>query len=127
MADLILVFAFRPVAAKHAFTKHEKTESVLLLQTVGSRVSRQDESRYPILAEYRAIHDGSIDINTFLHVDPVSILGCVPDMAYHAAKLIHKEGSLDSLAMLTAVTVQTALALGMKVSSLAAERCVKCL
>ena len=97
------------------FASNSKLWVSLLLQTVGSRVSLQDESRHPILAEYRAIHNGSTDINTFLHVDPLSILSCVPDMAYHAAKLIHKEGSLDSLAMLTAVTLQTALALGMKV------------
>ena len=68
-----------------------------------------------MLAEYRAIHSGSKDIEGFLHVEPLSILKCVPDMTYHAAKLIHKEGSLDSLAMLTSVTIQTALSLGLTV------------
>ena len=81
------------------------------LQTVGSRLSIADSSRHPILAEYRAILSGSKDIEGYLNVDPVSILKCVPDTTYHAAKLLHKDGSLDSLAMLTAVTVQAALAL----------------
>ena len=81
------------------------------LQTVGSRLSISESSRYPILAEYRAILSGSKDIEGYLNVDPVSILKCVPDTTYHAAKLLHKDGSLDSLAMLTAVTVQAALAL----------------
>ena len=88
----------------------------VVLQTVGSRLSIADSSRYPILAEYRAIHSGSKDIEGFLNVDPVSILKCVPDTTYHAAKLIHKDGSFDSLAMLTAVTVQAALVLGAAVS-----------
>ena len=86
------------------------------MQTVGSRLSIRDEGRYPILAEYRAIHSGSRDIQGFLNVDPGSILNCIPDMPYHNAKLIHKEGNLDSLVLLTAVTVQSALSLQLGVS-----------
>lgn len=89
---------------------------LLVPQTVGSRLSISNEVRYPILAEYRAIHSGSKDIDGFLNVDPSSILECIPDMTYHQAKLIHKEGNLDSLALLTAVTVQSALSLQLAVS-----------
>lgn len=89
----------------------------IFLQTVGSRLSISDSSRYPILAEYRAIHSGSKDIEGFLNVDAVSILKCIPDTTYHGSKLIHKEGSLDSLAMLTAITIQTALDLKAAVST----------
>ena len=85
---------------------------------MGSRLSIADSGRYPILAEYRAIHSGSKDVEGYLHVDPVSILNCVPDTTYHAAKLLHKDGSLDSLAMLTAITVQAALSLDAAVSIL---------
>lgn len=81
-------------------------------------MSIQDEGRYPILAEYRAIHSGSRDIDGFLNVDPGSILTCITDMTYHNAKLIHKEGNLDSLALLTAVTVQSALSLQLVVSDI---------
>ena len=91
-------------------------EASWFLQTVGSRLSIRDESRYPILAEYRAIHSGSKDLEGFLNVDPGSILSCIPDMPYHAAKLIHKEGNLDSLALLAAITVQSALTLQLAVS-----------
>lgn len=90
--------------------------SLWVPQTVGSRLSISNEIRYPVLAQYRAIHSGSRDIDGFLNVDPSSILECIPDMPYHQAKLIHKEGSLDSLALLTAVTVQSALSLQMAVS-----------
>lgn len=83
---------------------------------MGSRLSITDEGRYPILAEYRAIHNGSKDLEGFLNVDPGSILTCIPDMTYHGAKLIHKEGNLDSLALLTAVTLQSALTLHLEVS-----------
>ena len=96
------------------------------LQTVGSRLSISESSRYPILAEYRAILSGSRDIEGYLNVDPVSILKCVPDTTYHAAKLLHKDGSLDSLAMLTAVTVQAALALDAAVRLLLFWQAVCC-
>ena len=49
-------------------------------------------------------------------MDPGSILTCITDMSYHNAKLIHKEGNLDSLALLTAVTVQSAISLELVVS-----------
>ncbi|DBA86159.1 TPA: hypothetical protein ACH3X1_005668 [Trebouxia sp. C0004] len=100
-----------PEKATFLQSLHPRDRLRLLGMTVGSRLSTADSSRHPILAEYRAILSGSKDIEGYLNVDPVSILTCVPDTAYHAAKLLHKDGSLDSLAMLTAVTVQAALAL----------------
>ncbi|KAL0052535.1 hypothetical protein WJX82_003532 [Trebouxia sp. C0006] len=100
-----------PEKATFLQSLHPRDRLRLLGMTVGSRLSISESSRYPILAEYRAILSGSKDIDGYLNVDPVSILKCVPDTTYHAAKLLHKDGSLDSLAMLTAVTVQAALAL----------------
>ncbi|DBA73094.1 hypothetical protein WJX79_004857 [Trebouxia sp. C0005] len=98
-----------PEKATFLQSLHPRDRLRLLGMTVGSRLSIADSSRYPILAEYRAILSGSKDLEGYLNVDPVSILKCVPDTTYHAAKLLHKDGSLDSLAMLTAVTVQAAL------------------
>lgn len=105
----------KTVPEKSSFLQclHAKDCLRLLGMTVGSRLSISNEIRYPVLAQYRAIHSGSRDIDGFLNVDPSSILECIPDMPYHQAKLIHKEGSLDSLALLTAVTVQSALSLQM--------------
>ena len=79
----------------------------LCVQAVASRLG--DTGKYPLLSEYKAIYSGSKDHLGYLDADPVSILKCLMDMPQHQGKLLHKEGNLDALAVVAAMTVQSAL------------------
>ena len=83
------------------------------MQAVASRLG--DTSKYPLLSEYKAIYIGSQDHSGYLDADPVSILKCLIDMPQHQGKLLHKEGSLHALAVVAAMTVQSALYLNQMV------------
>lgn len=89
------------------------TSSLMHLQAVASRLG--DTSKYPMLSEYKAMYNGSKDHSTYLEVDPVSILEGLMDIPQHQGRLLHKEGSLDALAVVAAMTVQSALQLGQTV------------
>ena len=86
----------------------------MLMQAVASRLG--DTSKYLMLSEYKAVYNGSKDHATYLDADPVSILKCLMDMPQHQGKLLHKEGSLDALAVVAAMTIQSALQLNQLVS-----------
>lgn len=92
------------------------------MQAVASRLG--DTSKYPMLSEYKAIYSGNKDHSTYLDTDPEIILDGIMDMPQHQGKLLHKEGSLDALAVVAAMTIQSAVQLDQVVCTCLTFNCV---